>query len=325
MEYGLRRYEATNRLLWFVFFLLCLGLAYPAAQTYGRGDAGTFLCAAFHPEVLKSSAFWLRLHWAEAAPFGWTIAFMFWAAIFFLFGKLLWLLVQFTGKFLAAQTLVKTLRAHESIPKPPADEAASTPERFFPAALLLQRVDQLLPQLLFHPFKRLKLLLSKPQGMLSSEGLIEKERRISDTDWEILRGSWTPLRWLLWLLPILGATQAAWITYNLLSPAFYGQAELQTVVGAVPMSLLPLFQIVAATVVFRITGLLLKRFEDLYLSNVDSLFYDQLLSKLPFQSGDTVIILDALQRHFREIQISLRKLERLASERKLEGYEVERQ
>jgi hypothetical protein len=291
---------------------------------YDRGDAGMTLRAPLHPDVLNSTAFWLRLYWAEAKPFGQQIAFVYWAAVFFLSGKLFWLLIQYTGKHLAAQTLVKTLRAHDSIPKPAADEAASLPERFFPAALLLLRVDQSLPQQLFHPYKRLKLLLSKPQGMLSSEELIEKERRISDTDWEILRGSWTPLRWLLWLLPILGLTQAASITYDLLMPVFYKHEELQPVIEAAPLSLLPLFQIVVATLFFRIIALLFKRLEDLYLSNVDSLFYDQLLSKLPFQSGDTVIILDTLQRHFREIHISLRKLERLASTRKLEGYEVEK-
>lgn len=278
-----------------------------------------------HPEVLSSTAFWFRLHWAVQEPFGWSIAFVFWAAVLFLSGKILWLLAQYTGKYLAAQTLVKTLRAHGSLPKPPADEAAATPERLFPAALLLQRVDQLLPQLLLHPFMRLKLLLSKPQGMLSSEELIEKERRISDTDWEILRGSWTPLRWILWLLPILGVMQAGWISYNLLTPAFKGPADLQAIVEAIPARLLPLFQIIATTIVFRLTASLFKQLEDLYLSDVDSLLYDQLLSRLPFQSGDTVIVLDTLQRHFREIQVSLKRLERLVGERKLQGYEAERQ
>jgi len=49
--------------------------------------------------------------------------------------------------------------------------------------------------------------------------------------------------------------------------------------------------------------------ESLYLANLDASFYDQMLSELPIRSSDTLLILQSLQRHFRELQVALKRLE----------------
>jgi len=60
--------------------------------------------------------------------------------------------------------------------------------------------------------------------------------------------------------------------------------------------------------------------EELYLSNLDSLLFDRLLSRLPFQSNDTLIILETLQRQFKELHAALKILERtIHADRKTEG------
>ena len=46
MEYGLRRYEAVQRLRWFLFFLVCLALAYSMAGSYDISPPARFLAAS---------------------------------------------------------------------------------------------------------------------------------------------------------------------------------------------------------------------------------------------------------------------------------------
>ena len=53
----------------------------------------------------------------------------------------------------------------------------------------------------------------------------------------------------------------------------------------------------------------LTRVENLYLANLDASLYDQMLSELPIRSSDTLLILQSLQRHFRELQVALKRLE----------------
>jgi len=232
----------------------------------------------------------------------------------------MWLVVQHVGKFLIKNILAANVKKAAGRPKPGLNGLTSNPERLFPADLLLRKVSPLPLQLIFHPYQRLRMMLNHPQGSFSSEELSEKERRIVETDWQILWGSWTPFRWLLWCLPLLGMMEAAYLFYQQLQPAFQGKKELQDVLSQVLVGLLPLAQAIVITILFSLTSGLLKRLENLYLSNVDALFYDQFLSRLPFQSSDTLILLDAMQRHFQELQHMMKRLERsVGSERDSQG------
>ena len=73
--------------------------------------------------------------------------------------------------------------------------------------------------------------------------------------------------------------------------------------------LLPLIQAAGMAIFFQLALTLLRYFEELYLSNLDSFIYDRLLSRLPLRSNDTVLILETLQGQFRDLQASLKKLE----------------
>jgi hypothetical protein len=59
-----------------------------------------------------------------------------------------------------------------------------------------------------------------------------------------------------------------------------------------------------------------SRLENLYLANLDALLYDRLLSTMPIRSSDTILILEALQKHFREVNQMIERLERSVSVRK---------
>ena len=88
MEYGLRRYEATQRLLWFVFFLVCLAIAYLMAPSQlPAPQAGMPTFRPVQPEVLKSLSFWFSLRWVGMEPFGWLALLMVWALSLFLVGR----------------------------------------------------------------------------------------------------------------------------------------------------------------------------------------------------------------------------------------------
>jgi len=335
MEYGLRRYEATRRLTWFVFFLLCLALASSMADWYeashpqaspslqsppqqterlgagsGARDKAAPAVPGVRPEELKSADFWTRCRWIGLEPMGWLLTYIACVAVLFLAGRLLWLLVQFGGEIMVKRMLTGTIRPGASKPNPLTSKLPPSPERLFPAERLRSKVDFLPLQLLFHPFQRLKLMLVKtPRSTLSSAELMEKERRIVETDWQILYNSWAPFRWLLWFLPALALAQTCWMLYLYLHPALTGQKEMQEIFGYVLHSLVPLIQAILLAIVLKLASTLLVRIEDLYLSNVDAMLYDQFISQLPFQSSDTVIMLEALQHHFNEINATLRRIE----------------
>ena len=183
-------------------------------------------------------------------------------------------------------------------------------------ALLLQKTHNPFLQFLFHPFRRLRVLLTNPGKTLSSERLSEKERRLAEIDWEILWSSWTPFRWLLRLLPLVGAVQTVWLLYLFLQPALSGQKDFQELFGLVFNGLFPLLQVVFLTVAFSLASGLLKRLESFYLSGVDALFYDRFLTRLPFQSSDTPILLEMLQKNFQELHARLKHLEEFIVPRK---------
>ncbi len=350
MEYGLRRYEALHRLLWFSFFILCLAAAY-FTQSPGQYPAT-------HPQLkdVRTLGFWTELrgilmaappseaprekispdeshsgpgavnHGASerktqpAAPapsqaqtdpqyLGRIMLFLVRAGLIFLAGRLLWLLVQSLGKFFLKTILAEKVKGPAPVKVQPG-AGFINPEAIFPRRLLLDQMDQIKLGWLFHPFLRLRLMLSGVQKSVASEDLIEKERRIVDTDWQILYSSWGPFRWLLWLLPLLALAQSAWFVLLNVQNASATQKELLDAVHTLPNSLLPLAQAAGIVAFFKLASVFLRRMEELYLSNLDSLLYDRLLSRLPLQSNDTIIILETLQRQFQELHGAIRRLER---------------
>jgi len=310
MEYNLRRYEAIQRLLWFLFFLACLAVAYPAAKLYQSAHSDAVnLVQGVSVEVLRSTGFWTSTDWIRVGPLGNVMVYLIWVALFFLLGRVVWLGVQFVGKHMVKNLLSETIPNAAGRAKPSLEHLPVSWERIFPVGLLLQRMDSIVLQAVFHPFQRLRLMLNNPQGILSSEELAEKERRVAEADWDILWSSWSPFRWLVWLLPVLAIGQACWLIYLHVEPAVSGQKDLQEIISSALASFLPLAQVIAIAIFFNLASGLVRRVESLYLSNVDALLYDKFLSRLPFHSSDTLILLEALQRHFKEIHNVLRRLE----------------
>ncbi len=119
MEYGLRRYEATQRLLWFLFFLGCLGLAYVAAPIASQAppEASTAF-RSFQPDMLKSLDFWFDLRWLRVEPLGRMMVYLVWVAFIFLGGRLLGLIVQYGGKYYVRSLLAAGIGSSEEKPKP---------------------------------------------------------------------------------------------------------------------------------------------------------------------------------------------------------------
>jgi len=309
MEYTLRRYEAIQRLVWFVFFLVCLGVAYPLSNFYQVNYQGTAVVASVNPEILKTPQFWAQRYWLGLDPLGKIILYLFWVACLFLIGKIVWLFVQYLGKYLVKLVLSETIINVPGRSKPNIDDISNQSRKLFSAETLTKKMKSIPLRFLFHPFQRLRLMLAHSHRILSSEDLIEKERRVVETDWQVLWSSWAPFRWLLWLLPLLAFIQTCWLFYLQLLPALTAQKEINDLFGALMASLLPVAQVIVVVIMLNLVSGLLKRIENLYLSNVDALFYDQLLSRVPFQSSDTVVILEALQRHFKELQTMLRRVE----------------
>jgi hypothetical protein len=316
MEYGLRRYEATQRLLWFLFFFICLGVAYLAIPSPFLAPSKVLsMPHSFQPEVLKSFDFWFNLRWIRVEPLGKLMIYLVWVGFLFLGGRLLGLIVQYGGKYYVSSLLATSIGRPEQTPKRPGLTAfPPNSEVALPLLILLKKTDNILLQILFHPLRRLRVLLNDPQKTCSGEGLAEKERRLSETDWEILWSSWTPFRWLVRLLPVVGVVQTVWLLHLHLQPTLFGQKDIQEIFGLAFNASLPFLQVIFLTVVFSLSSALLKRFDSLYLSGVDALFYDRFLTKLPFQSSDTPILIEMLQSNFQELNARLSRLEQMLSE-----------
>lgn len=357
MEYGLKRYEAIQRLLWFLFFILCLVVSYAGQDVDRSAPANVQL------RDMKSMRFWTGLQgllyvppvesqspkskveqpapvqdqsMRRPSPFekntitpppppvterkaadrepqylGRAEIYLIRAGLIFLLGRLLWLFVQYFGRYLLKCLLADCIKSPGPI-KPEFGKGPVNPEVLFPRQLILGTLKRIPLNFLFHPFLRLKLILSGHQKSISSEDLLEKERRIVDADWSILYGSWSPFRWMLWLIPALALVQTAWLFFLQIHGTTISQKEIIDTVQSLPNSLLPLVQAVGVVIVLKLVSGLLVRLEDLHLSSLDALIYDRLLSRLPFQSNDTLIILDALHRQFLEIREALRRMERPA-------------
>lgn len=354
MEYGLRRYEAIQRLVWFVFFLLCLAVA-----NFTQTESGYPTAANAQLKDLRNPRFWTglqgilpappqaevskgRLDQSEPVPgldikkqaqppadrktppsgkpvesesqrdiegIGRFMVFLIRAGAVFLAGKLIWLLVQHVARFGLIYVMSENAKSPENADS--GNKKTISPKSMLMRQVLLEKIRKIPLYFVFHPFQRLRLMLSGSQKSVSSEELIEKERRIVDTDWQILYNSWGPLRWLFWILPMLALAQTAWLILQQVHLASANQKEIIDSIQSIPVLFLPLAQIVGVVIFFKMAAGLLRRMEELYLSNLDALVFDRLLSKLPFQSSDTLIILEALQHQFDDLHAALKRIERI--------------
>lgn len=348
MSYGLRRYEALHRLWWFVFFFLCLFLAWnshifthspgqsPALRDLGRRGFWTGLqgIGMVSPHTAHQAGKGMQPPETSAAQdnsrydvelIQSALLFIIRAGIIFLGLRLLWLVFQVVGRYLL------TFFMPESSDAGPLDpEAGTEPESLFPVEDVAARIRRSPLGYFLHPFIRLRLMLSGFQKSVSSEELLEKERRAVEADSHILYGSWWPYRCLFWVLPLLGLAQTALLLiaqFNIASSGFGSAASKGAFETAKPMLdssvikvildtagpamnlLLPFIQAVVLAVFFQLAATLLRYFEELYLSNLDAFVYDRLLSRLPVRSNDTILILEALQRQFKELNAAFKKLE----------------
>ena len=248
------------------------------------------------------------------------------AGIIFLELRLLWLVVQYAGRYLLQMFMSESEGSGSFNP----EVAGTRPQSPLSAQVLVAKITRSPLSFVLHPFIRLRLMLTGFQKNVSSEELFEKERRVVEADWRILYGSWGPYRCLFWVLPILGLTQTALLLvaqFNVASSGFALLPQKEALEAAKPMVsftvqkeifdtikptlnlLLPLIQAAGMAVFFQLASTLLRYFEELYLSNLDSFIYDRLLSKLPIRSHDTVLILETLQQQFRDLQAALKSLE----------------
>ncbi len=267
---------------------------------------------------------------------GGTLLFLIAAGIIFLKLRLLWLVVQYAGRYLLQLVMLNAKSSAHSKP----ELAGTGPDSQFPGPMLIDKIRRNPMSFFLHPFIRLRLMLSGFHKNVPSEALIEKERRAVDADWQILYNSWMPYRCLFWILPLLGLAQTALLLIAQFNIASSGLASLpasgaaeaakpllsltpqKEILEAVKPTLnllLPLIQAAGLAIFFQLASTLMRYLEELYLSNLDSFIYDRLLSKLPLQSNDTVLILDALQGQFKELHMALRRLEkRLTSQTGIE-------
>ncbi len=349
MEYGLRRYEAIQRLFWFVFFILCL-----VAANFSQGFTTTPK-SNLQIKDLKKLEFWLGLQGVQVLPaetttkgkldavdlgsaFGKTDAkrsgtvdkkpsvssvpaesddthrelqllgsafiFLVGAGMIFLELKLIWLLIQYAGRYLLQWNMSGIGEPGRVRP----ELVKANPELIFPRQELLRKIRRIPGYFLLHPFMRLRLMLSGNQNV-ASEQLVEKERRIVETDWQVLYSSWGLFRWLFWILPLLGLAQTSLLFLFQIKAASLSQKEILDTVQSMPSALLPVLQAAGVVIFFKAAMALFRRLEELYLSNLDALIYDKLLSRLPLQSNDTVIILETIHGQFKELHTAIKRLE----------------
>ncbi|MCE5333041.1 MAG: hypothetical protein LLG06_00470 [Desulfobacteraceae bacterium] len=350
MEYGLRRYEAIQRLWWFLFIIICL-----VAANFSSSFSQTALT---NPQLrdLRNLDFWMGLHGIRMAPLPPDAAgkdklgsvdpsfkpdakkppakvgvkppvgssteiedtqkdlqlltkvliYLIRIGLLFLELKLLWLLIQYIARYALQATMAGSVENRQPLKS---DIARTNPSLLFPRQALMNRINRVPLNFFLHPFLRMRLMLSGFQDNVSSEELFEKERRIVESDWQILYSSWGPFRWLFWMLPVLGLAQTAGLLYFQFHSATISQKEILDTIQTMPTALLPLIQAAGIVVFFKIAAALLRRIEELYLSNLDAFIYDRLLSRLPLQSKDTLLVLQTLQREFNELKTALIKLE----------------
>jgi hypothetical protein len=312
MEYGLRQYEARQRLMWFLFFLFCLLIAFPAKGIYLASVSRNPLTQT-NLDMLKSMDFWHHQQWVHVGPIGNLLTYLVWVLALFVGIRVVWLLLQMVGKGILAQTLPKTAQSpKENIISGKSAKLPSTSQRRLPESLTrwTQDLRHNLLRFVFHAHRRALFTFSNPQGVLIADDLADRQQRLADIDWQILNGSWVPYRWTLRLLPVLALFQTLWLVYLQVQPVLGGQRDLQELAGSLLPSVLPFVQVLILTLIFSLASGLVSRLENLYLANLDALFYDRLLSSMPIRSSDTILILEALQKHFGEVSAALERLQR---------------
>ncbi len=311
MEHGLRRYEAFQGLFMIFFLIVCLFLAYPMATLYGYSYSPDSPIS-FTGANFRTVSFWMQQQWIDKGPFGGAIVFLGWFSFIFVIARFVWLPLQVLGRYMAGDILDEATSRAPRHNRPSLETLMLKPEQLFDAEHVRRKADQFPHKFVLHPFQRLLLLLPQPKAAMSSEELAEKERRVSETDWQFLHNSWSPVKWLLWILPLLALMQTVWLSFEVAQHIIPKGAENPELLSAGPVleCLLPILQIVAFSIFLNLGCGLQRRMESIYLSGVDALFYDKLLSRLPFRSGDTPVILEALQRLSEEILSTLERMEK---------------
>ncbi len=320
MEYSLRRYEAFQGLTMLLFLLVCLMAAYPMHSIYLLSHDAPV--AAGEATSYQSFDFWMQPHWMQQGPLGSIIVYLGWFGTLFVIGRFFWVVLQYVGKHMAANILTEAGGNTSSHSPPSLDALISKPERLFRADLVRRNADRFPHCYIFHPFQRLLLMLPAKPGAASSEDMLDKERRMVEMDWQFLHSSWFPFRWLLWLLPLLAFIQSGALLYGRIQPILTegmskgGGDGLDAVnLPLIFLCFTPLMQVALLSAFLSFGSAVQKRLESLYLSGVDALFYDKLLSRLPFQSSDTPILLAAMRQFFKEINERLDHIENAARPR----------
>ena len=309
MDHGLTQYEARERFLWFLFLLVCLLMALPAVWLHLAGVPRTPVVATTS-EALKSYAYWSQRHWMHVGPLGKVLAYLAWVAILFILTRFLWLIAQFIGKgslLRSLREMMSSLKSRQTAkPWDSTTDAQKKPYAGF--ALMVSRLNHP-SRFLLHAFRRAQYTLSSTPGIPFTDGLLERQQRLSDMDRQIFKSSWTAFRWILRLLPILAALQSFWLIYSETQLFLGKESELEQFANAFWPAMLPLVQLTALAILLGLAYAFLNRLEGLYLANLDASLYDQMLSELPIRSSDTLLILNSLQKHFRELQVTLKRLE----------------
>jgi hypothetical protein len=261
-------------------------------------------------EAIKSYAFWSQRHWMHVGPLGKVLAYLAWVAIFFFLARFLWLIAQFIGKSSLLQELRELMlnfKSHQSAKS--RDSITDVQKKPYTGyALMVSRLNHPL-RLLLHPFRRAQYTLSSAPGMPFTEGLLERQQRLSDMDRQMFRSSWTAFRWISRLLPMLAALQSFWLIYSETELFLGKQSELEQFANAFWPAMLPLVQLTVLAMLLGLASAFMNRLEGLYLANLDASLFDQMLSELPIRSSDTLLILESLQKHFHELQGTLKRLE----------------
>lgn len=309
MDHGLAQYEARERLLWLLFLPACLLMALPAVWIHLSGVPHAPLMAA-SSEAIRSLGFWSQRHWMHVGPLGKVLAYLAWVGVLFLLARCLWLFAQFFGKRSLVRSLQEIMPSLTTRPAPKYMDSSTDLQKKPSAglALLVNRLNDPL-RFLLHSFRRAQYTLSSAPGIPFTEGLLERQQILSDMDRRLFRSSWNGFRWILRLLPVLAAAQSFWTIYSETQLFFAKESELDQFVNAFWPAMLPVVQMTVVAVLLGLACAFLIRVEGLYLANLDAALYDQMFTELPIRSSDTVLILQSLQKHFRDLQVALKRLE----------------
>jgi len=243
MSYGLRRYETFHRLWWFVFFFICLFLAWcsdsftpvprqtPQLKDLGKAHFWTDLqgigITSPGPEHSRGkqdqpdkgarpqtgiSTSPDKSKQPSQPSAGQddsrdNIESVSGLLLFIIRAGIIFLELRLLCLVVqyAGRYLLQLLMSETEDRGPRTSEQTSLSS----SMLLAARIRRNPLSYVLHPFMRLRLILSGFEKNGSSEELFEKERRVVDADWRILYGSWGPYRCLYWVLPILGLAQTA--------------------------------------------------------------------------------------------------------------------